>query len=100
MEIIGDRHYKGVAGEQITLTLGKTVQVGSVEVTGSTIVAPSLPVVVTAGRHHVVTITAGFTGRTGGGAIIEVNGSEGGSDTSRIRQLTSIPVRSGFFVID
>ena len=100
MNIVGDRHYKGTAGEQITFSLGQTTLVGGVTMSASSGPGNSLPLTVTAGAHQTVVITAGFTGNDGGSAAVLVTGSAGGSDESRIRQLTSLPFRSGVFVVD
>lgn len=106
MQIIGDRHYKAAAGEIITFTVGETTHVGAVVATVDTPPAGPLPVSVIGAaaaeppRHHLIAITVGFTGDEGGSAVIEVSGSFGLSDPSRIRQITSLPFRSGFFVVD
>ncbi len=100
MQILGDRHYKSGPGEQITFSLGATTQTGSVTVTCSCDPGTSLPIVVKGNAHCTVTITAGFTTNDGGSAEIIVTGSAGGRDQSRIRQLTTLPFRSGIFVVD
>ena len=99
MQIIGDRHYKGVAGEAITFSVGETNGVGGVTAASGTAAAP-LPLTVMGGTHQTVVITAGFTGSDSGSAAVLVAGSAGGSDASRIRQLASLPFRSGVFVVD
>jgi hypothetical protein len=96
MQIIGDRHYTGAAGEQITFSVGQTTQVGLITCSPG----DSLPVTVGAGSHQHLAITAGFTGDDGGSAEILVSGSAGGGDTSRIRQLTSLPFRTAIFIVD
>ena len=100
MQILGDRHYKSDPGEQITFSLGQTTQTGNVAVTCSCDPGTSLPIVVKGNGHRTLTITAGFTGNDGGSAEVIVTGSAGGRDQSRIRQLTTLPVRSGLFIID
>ena len=100
MQILGDRHYKSDPGEQITFSLGQATQTGGVTVACSCDPGTSLPIVVKGSGHRTLTITAGFTGNDGGSAEIVVSGSVGGGDTSRIRQLTTLPFRSGNFVID
>jgi len=99
MQIIGDRHYQGVAGEAIAFSVGETNGVGGI--TAASGAAPAaLPLTVIGGTHQTVVITAGFTGNDGGSAVILVTGGAGGSDASRIRQLTSLPFRTGVFVVD
>ena len=100
MNIVGDRHYTGAAGERITFSLGQTIQVGGVTAAASSVPGTSLPLTVTAGTHQTIVVTAGFTGNDGGSAEVLVTGSSGGNDPSRIRQLTSLPFRSGVFVVD
>jgi hypothetical protein len=100
MHIIGDRHYRSAPGEQITFSLGDTVATGSIAVACSSAPGTSLPLQVGGNGHRTVAITVGFTGADGGSADIIVTGSAGGSDTSKIRQLTTLPFRSGIFIID
>jgi hypothetical protein len=100
MQIIGDRHYKSDPGEQITFTLGNTVQIGAITVACSSGPGTMLPVTVTGSGHRTVAITAGFTATDGGSADIVVAGSAGGGDTSKIRQLTGLPFRTGIFIVD
>jgi hypothetical protein len=98
MTIIGDRHYNAAPGERITFTVLSQTNVASI----TTPTGASLPLTVTvpASGHQTVTITVGFVPGSGGSAEIEVTGSLGGSDTSRIRQLAAMPNRSAFFTID
>jgi hypothetical protein len=100
MQIIGDRHYKSDPGEQITFTLGNTAQTGVITVASSSGAGPMLPVTVTGSGHRTVAITAGFIANDGGSADILVIGSAGGADTSKIRQLTGLPFRTGMFIVD
>ena len=100
MQIIGDRHYKSAPGEQVTFSLGDSVATGSVVVACSSSPGTSLPVQVGGSGHRTVAVTVGFTGSDGGSAEIIVTGSAGGSDTSKIRQLTTLPFRSGIFIVD
>jgi hypothetical protein len=97
MEIIGDRHYKAAASESVTLAEapGQNVNVGSVV----TNLGP-LPVTVHGGVHQVVIVTVGFTSLSGGSAVIDVKGSISGADSSRIRQLATLPARSAPFIVD
>ena len=100
MQIVGDRHYKAATGEDITFSVGQTTQVGTVTVAASSGGGNTLPLRVKGGGHQTLAITAGFTGSGGGSAIIDVVGSQGGSDASRIRQVTSFPFRDAIFTID
>jgi hypothetical protein len=100
MQIIGDRHYKSDPGEQITFTLGNTAQVGAITVALSNGPGTTLPITVGGSGHRTVVITAGFIANDGGSADIFVDGSAGGGDTSKIRQLTGLPFRTGIFIID
>jgi hypothetical protein len=100
MQIIGDRHYKSDPGEHITFTVGNTVQIGAVTVACSSDPGTTLPITVKGTGHRTVAVTAGFTATDGGSADIVVSGSAGGSDTSKIRQLTGLPFRTGIFTID
>ena len=100
MQIIGDRHYKSDSGEQITFSLGPTTKIGAVTVACSCEPGTTLPITVKGSGNRTVTITAGFTGNDGGSADIIVTGSAGGTDESRIRQLTTLPFRNAIFVID
>jgi hypothetical protein len=97
MDIIGDRHYRGTAGEQITLAVTGQDQVGAITVTGA---SAALPCGLQCGQHASVAVTVGFTGNAGGSAEITVTGSQGGTDTSKIRQLTGLGFRVAVFVID
>lgn len=100
MQVIGDRHYKSEPGEQITFALAGCAQTGAVTVACSCAPGTMLPLIVDGSGHRTITITAGFTAGDGGSADIVVSGSNGGSDTSKIRQLTGLPFRSGVFIID
>jgi hypothetical protein len=100
MQIIGDRHYKSDPGEQITFAVGVCTQTGAVTVACSCEPGTTLPLKVEGSGHRTVAITAGFTANDGGSADIVVSGTNGGGDTSKIRQLTGLPFRSGIFVID
>jgi len=100
MQIIGDRHYKRDPGEQITFSAGPGNQLGSIGVTCSCNPGTTLPIIVGGSGHCTVTVTAGFTGSDGGSVDIIVTGSARGTDTSKIRQLTTLPFRSGIFTID
>jgi hypothetical protein len=81
-------------------SLGQTTQVGGVTAAASSVPGNSLPLTVTAGTHQTIVVTAGFTARDGGSAEVLVTSSALGSDSSRIRQLTSLPFRSGVFIVD
>jgi hypothetical protein len=97
MKIVGDRHYKGTAGEQITFRLAPGgVNVGGVTATPG----GALPISRAAGSHHAVTITVGFSSNSGGSAEIEVSGTGSVKDRSRIRQINGLANRSAIFVID
>lgn len=97
MKIVGDRHYKGTAGEKIRFSLAA----GSVNVGGVTATpGGALPVSKTAGSHHAVTITVGFTSNSGGSAEIEVSGTGSVRDKSRVRQINGLANRSAIFVVD
>lgn len=100
MQVVGDRHYKAAAGEQMTFSVGETNQVGAVTVAASSTAGNTLPLTVTGGPHQTVSIVIGFTGNEGGSAVIEVRSNQTGSDSSRIRQITSFPFRDGHFTID
>ena len=100
MQIIGDRHYRATAGESITVALGPTSHVGSTAASLDNAPATALPVTVAGGGHHKVVVTAAFVGHNGGSAEILVTGSAGGNDTSRLRQLSSLPFRSAIFIFD
>lgn len=100
MQIIGDRHYKSEPDEQITFSLGSASNVGSVTVACSCEPGTTLPIAVGGSGNRFVTITAGFTGNDGGSVDVIVAGSAGGTDDSRIRQLTTLPFRNVIFVID
>jgi hypothetical protein len=100
VQIIGDRHYAAAPGEIIAFTLGSASQVGSVAVSIDSQPAVPLPVSVMGGTHHAVTIAIGFTLDDEGGATINISGSDGGTDTSRIRQITGLPFRTVLFVVD
>jgi hypothetical protein len=78
------------------MSLGPT-GVGSIAVAGAS--SATLPASVTAGGHKVVVVTAAFTDDDGGRVVITVTGDSGG-DSSTLRQITGLPVRSGIFVID
>jgi hypothetical protein len=98
MTITGDRHYNGAPGEKITFTVLSQTSVTSI----TTPTGASLPLTITVPPtgHQTITITVGFTPGSGGSAEIQVTGSLGGSDRSRIRQLATTPNRSAFFTID
>src|SRR5262249_27570315 len=100
MRIIGDRHYKALAGERITFSLGETTQVGDVTLAATDEPGDALPLTVTGGKHQIVSIIVGFTGDEGGSAVIEVTSSLAGGDASRIRQIATFPFRDGNFTID
>jgi len=100
MQIIGDRHYKSAPGEQITFSLGATTHVGAITVTCSCDPGNTLPITVKGSGNRTVTINAGFTGGDGGSADVLVTGSAGGTDDSRIRQLSTLPFRNVTFVVD
>ena len=100
MHIIGDRHYRAGTGEQITFSLGQTDQVGGVTAAATAALGGTLPLTVTGGPHQTVSIVVGFTGNDGGSAVIEVTSNQSAGDSSRIRQITSIPFRDGNFTID
>jgi hypothetical protein len=100
MRILGDRHYKGASGESVTFSLAP----GSTKVGGIAVVSSAgavLPVTLSSGgSHETIVVTVGFVGHSGGSATIDVVGSKGGSDSSRIRQLTGLPNRSAIFIVD
>ena len=100
MQILGDRHYKAATSEDVTFSVGQTTQVGTVTVAASSGGGNTLPLKLKGGSHQTVAVTAGFTGSDGGTAIINVVSSQGGSDVSRIRQITSFPFRDAIFTID
>jgi hypothetical protein len=97
MRILGDRHYLADSGEIITFSSSSPTSIGSIAVAGA--VSTTLPATVTGGGHNTVVITAVFTGDDGGRVVIEVAGQTG-ADSSTLRQISGIPVRSGIFVID
>jgi hypothetical protein len=96
MQIVGDRHYMGAAGEHISFSVGQTHLVALITCSPG----GSLPVGINAGAHRHLVVTVSFTANDGGLAEVLVNGSFGGSDTSRIRQLTSLPFRTAIFIVD
>ena len=100
MQIVGDRHYKTVPGEQITFSVSETNQVGGITVAASSTPVNELPFTVGGGFHQTISIVVGFTGNDGGSAVIDVISDQIGSDSSRIRQITSFPFRDGNFTID
>jgi hypothetical protein len=97
MDIIGDRHYQAAPTESVTFTEapGQSLHVGSIV----TNLGP-LPVTVHGGVHQVVMVTVGFTSVSGGSAVIDVKGSVSGADSSRVRQLATLPARSAPFIVD
>lgn len=97
MQIIGDRHYRSAPGERITFKVGDKDQVGAVTTSAGT---GTLPVTIDGGGHKTVAITAGFTGNDGGSVVIEVSSNQGGTDSSRIRQIATVPFRDAIFTID
>jgi hypothetical protein len=98
MDVIGDRHYRGAPGEVITLSVSGQNQVGAITVTGGG--GAGLPCNVACGQHASVAVTVGFTEGSGGSADITISGSMGGTDTSKIRQITGLGFRAVLFVID
>ena len=100
MQIIGDRHYKSDPGEQITFSVGGQTQVGAVTAASNVQAGTTLPMTVSGSGHRTVAVTAGFMGEDGGSADIVITGGNGGGDTSKIRQLTTLPFRTAIFIID
>jgi hypothetical protein len=102
MTIIADRHYKGAATETVIFSEkpGSRVHVGSVATAGGAL--PGLPTSVPGSQtpHRFVVVTVGFTGPSGGSVDIDVAGSLGGNDTSRIRQIDGVGFRTATFVVD
>lgn len=99
MQIIGDRHYKASPGERITFAEGKKQSVEDITVDASSGGGDSLPITFEQGEHQTLGVTVSFTSDSGGFAIVTVDGDQGGSDTSKIRQLSEA-VRSVIFVVD
>jgi hypothetical protein len=95
MQIIGDRHYTAAAGERVTFAAGAGVHVGSVMTDHG-----PLPVTVVGGTHHSIMVTVGFTSQAGGSLIVTVSDADGIADTSKIRQLATLPTRSAPFIVD
>ena len=98
MQIIGDRHYQSDPNETVTFSVADQDQVGDIKAVVNSKPA-ALPVDVSGG-HTRVTITVGFTGDSGGSAVIDVAGANGGDDQSRIRQLDGLPFRSAIFIVE
>ena len=97
MKILGDRHYIADPGETITFKSSGQTGVGSIAVSGAS--SNRLPATVTGGGHHVIAITATFTGDDGGRVGLDITGQTG-SDSSTLRQLTGLPIRTGVFFFD
>lgn len=100
MVIIADRHYKSSPGELVKFSErpGSRVLVGSVVAVGGA--TPGLPSSVAGARHSVVVVTVGFTGMSGGSVEIDIGGSLGGADSSRVRQVDGLPFRTATFIVD
>jgi hypothetical protein len=100
MQIIGDRHYQAVPGEQITFSVGSQTQVATVVASGPALAGGALPAVLTGGGHKTLTVAVGFTGTTGGSLDVVVTGSGGGHDVSTLRQIDGLAFRTGLFTLD